>query len=60
MPSYYEPETATSPMISHTYSLSFMPMPEEGASVHELDFGGGHKVFTFVIWALEGRGKGHQ
>jgi hypothetical protein len=21
--------------------------------LHELDFGGGHKVFTFVIWALE-------
>lgn len=31
---------------------------EEGASIYELDFGGGHKVFTFVIWALEGRGKG--
>jgi len=24
---------------------------EAGTSVHELDFGGGHKVFTFVIWA---------
>ena len=26
-------------------------------SLFEQDFGGGHKVFTFVIWALEGRGK---
>ncbi|MBI3670457.1 MAG: hypothetical protein HY237_11835 [Acidobacteria bacterium] len=26
---------------------------ESGASVHELDFGGGHKVFTFVIWARQ-------
>ena len=25
--------------------------------VYELDFGGGHKVFTFVIWAEEGRGR---
>jgi hypothetical protein len=25
----------------------------------ELDFGGGHKVFTFVIWA-EGKGRGHR
>lgn len=25
--------------------------------VFELDFGGGHKVFTFVIWAEEGRGR---
>jgi hypothetical protein len=24
--------------------------PELGFSVHELDFGGGHKVFTFVFW----------
>lgn len=24
---------------------------ESGFSVHELDFGGGHKVFTFVTWA---------
>lgn len=24
--------------------------PQRGFSVHELDFGGGHKVFTFVIW----------
>lgn len=24
--------------------------PERGFSVHELDFGGGHKVFTFVLW----------
>jgi hypothetical protein len=24
---------------------------ERGTSLHELDFGGGHKVFTFVIWA---------
>jgi hypothetical protein len=31
---------------------------EEGASIYELDFGGGHKVFTFVTWAVEGRGKG--
>ena len=26
--------------------------------VYELDFGGGHKVFTFVIWAEGGRGAG--
>lgn len=25
--------------------------------LYELDFGGGHKVFTFVIWAEEGRGR---
>jgi len=25
--------------------------------VFELDFGGGHKVFTFVIWVEEGRGR---
>jgi hypothetical protein len=24
---------------------------ERGKSIHELDFGGGHKVFTFVVWA---------
>jgi len=34
--------------------------PEEGTSVHELDFGGGHKVVTFVIWATEGRSHGRQ
>jgi hypothetical protein len=33
---------------------------EEGASIYKLDFGSGHKVFTFVIWAIEGRGKGHR
>ncbi|MGH9861848.1 MAG: hypothetical protein ACRD35_00325 [Candidatus Acidiferrales bacterium] len=27
---------------------------QRGTSVYELDFGGGHKVFTFVIWAREG------
>ncbi len=26
---------------------------DRGTSVYELDFGGGHKVFTFVIWARE-------
>ncbi|HXE89913.1 MAG TPA: hypothetical protein VNK82_03020 [Terriglobales bacterium] len=26
-----------------------------GTEVYELDFGGGHKVFTFVIWTLEER-----
>jgi hypothetical protein len=26
----------------------------QGFSVHELDFGGGHKVFTFVIWVRPG------
>jgi len=28
-----------------------------GQSVYELDFGGGHKVFTFVTWTLEERGR---
>ena len=32
--------------------------PEEGSSIYEADFGGGHKVITFVTWTLEGRGKG--
>jgi hypothetical protein len=30
--------------------------------LYELDFGGGHKIFTFVIWADEedgGRGNRH-
>jgi hypothetical protein len=26
-------------------------------ALYELDFGGGHKVFTFVIWVEEGRGR---
>lgn len=26
---------------------------ESGQSLHELDFGGGHKIFTFVIWARD-------
>jgi hypothetical protein len=26
-------------------------------TLYELDFGGGHKVFTFVIWTVEGRGR---
>ena len=30
MPSYYELETATSPMNSRRYPVSFMPMPTEG------------------------------
>jgi hypothetical protein len=28
-------------------------------AVYELDFGGGHKVFTFVIWA-DGEGRGRR
>lgn len=28
-----------------------------GQSVYELDFGGGHKVFTFVTWTVEERGR---
>ncbi|MCA1630596.1 MAG: hypothetical protein LC785_00040 [Acidobacteria bacterium] len=27
-------------------------------SLYELDFGNGHKVFTFVTWALEAKGEG--
>lgn len=32
---------------------------ESGQTVHELDFGNGHKIFTFVIWTLEARGRGN-
>jgi len=27
--------------------------PERGTSIYELDFGGGHKIFTFVTWVRE-------
>ena len=30
---------------------------DHGQSVYELDFGGGNKVFTFVTWTLEERGR---
>ena len=31
-----------------------------GTEVYELDFGGGHKVFTFVTWTLEERDRRNQ
>ena len=30
---------------------------EKGTSIHELDFGGGHKVFTFVFWVRPDHGR---
>lgn len=30
-----------------------------GKSIYELDFGGGHKVFTFVTWTIEAAREGH-
>ena len=44
MPSYYELETATSPMNSRRYPVSFMPMPLVGA----LGLGG-HKGRPYII-----------